>query len=130
MKSPVVFRAEFIQPIGALNPGRIKMSAPVEVEVFHAKVSPATWAARRPGKRVLFDKITPQSTAAQLMKQIELLYFERKFCDWRPFDSNQEPPRLLKEGEWGTDSKGGVFLTEYYREILKEENGRKNVVTK
>ena len=109
MKSPIVFRASFKQPIGMW-----KISAPVWVEVFHAKVGPPSeWRVRRPGVNVLFTQIGPQNTPRELKNQIAGVFFETQLTDWEAYDLTfPERPELLQSDEWSTDSQGKVFITE------------------
>ena len=103
------------------------MKGRIEVELYHSRVGPpAEWRARRPGTRLDFPSITPQSRPDTLQKQIELLSFERKVIDWQAFDGDysREP---LQATDWHMDKDGRVFLTEEYREKM---NAKKNAVTK
>ncbi len=119
MKSPIVFRAEFQQPKGA-----IKLASRIAVEVYQSrvgdKVSPGEWKARRPGTRIEFANITPQSTPLTIMRQIPLLNFETQLTEWEAFDSLQNG-RLLLFDDWQYDPKGLPYLTESYKEKLKQE---------
>lgn len=115
MKSPIVFRAEFQQPKGA-----IKLASRIAVEVYQSRVSPGEWKARRPGTRIDFANITPQSTPLTIMRQIPLLNFETQLTEWEAFDSLQNG-RLLLFDDWQYDPKGLPYLTESYKEKLKQE---------
>jgi hypothetical protein len=120
MKSPVIFRAVFEQPKGALNPSGWKLTGPVRVEIFQFKVSPAQWKARA-GAHV-FEKISAQSTHTTLMNQIKGLYFEKQLEPWKAFDATiPERPEELQEDEWAVDPKGRVYLTELRRTRLSEK---------
>jgi hypothetical protein len=129
MKTSIVFRATFEQPIGPLNPSGWKMPGPVWIEIYCSKVGPpAEWKARKPGTRADFDKITPQSTPATLKRQIEGVYFQKQLTPWEASDTTHggSVPRLLMASDWATDPKSGVpYLTEFYREKLKAEEIRK-----
>jgi hypothetical protein len=55
MKSGIVFRATFEQPIGPRNPAGIKVPGGIALEVFQKGVS--EWKVRRPGTRTEFEYI-------------------------------------------------------------------------
>lgn len=112
MKSPIVFRASFQQPLGALNPIGAKFLAPIWVEIFHWKIGPpAGWKARRPGTEHVFEEITPQSTPTALRNQIAGVYFEKQLTPWVAFDATiADRPEELRADEWGMDNQGKVFL--------------------
>ena len=122
MKSRIVLRAEFQQP----KESTMKLSAPVAVEIYHAKIGPpAEWRARRPGTTVDFKRITAQSTPQTLMHQIADVHFEKQLSEWKAFDILMEPPRLLAPDEWTFDkATGNAMPTPHYFDVLKEE-GRK-----
>jgi hypothetical protein len=123
MKSPVVFRAQFMQPRGTWP-----LPTPVSVEIFHAKVGPpAQWRARRPGTKIEFP-FTAQSTASTLEEQIENLYFEKRVSEWVAFDTSFDPPRRLNPSDWRQDPQGKIVFTDSYLEVLKSE--RQNSVTR
>jgi hypothetical protein len=122
MKSPVVFRAEFRQSRNV----SIKLSAAITVEVYRAKIGPpGEWRARRPGTRIDFPAITPQSTAATLMRQIAHVHFQTQVSGWLAYDIQQDPPRLLLSEDFATDKDGRVYLTKSYREKLQQERTEK-----
>lgn len=117
MKSPIVFRASFEQPIGSW-----KMPGAIWVEIFHFKVGPpAEWRARRPGTNVLFANITPQNTPRELRNQIAGVFFEKQLTDWVAFDTTiPGRPEELRHDEWMTDSQGKVHITELRRQRQSE----------
>jgi hypothetical protein len=125
MKSPVVFRASFEQPIGPLNPSRIVMSGPIWLEVYHLRINPSQWAARGVVTRRIFEKITSQPNPAFLQAQIKGLFFERQLSGWEAFDINHVPARKLEPADWSTDSNGVVHLTESYLDKVREERAKK-----
>lgn len=121
MKSPVIFRASFRDPQWAA----IKVPCPIEVEIYrHSVGPPGEWRARRPGTRIEFTQITPQSRASTLMRQIEKVHFSLQLTPWAAFDKSCEPPELLKSDEWGEDTKGVVYLKEIPRERVKEREAK------
>jgi hypothetical protein len=117
VKSPIVFRASFEQPIGMW-----KIPGPIWVEIFHAKIGPpAEWKARRPGTSLVFEKITPQATPRELRNQIAGVFFEKQLTDWQAFDiTTPGKPELLQSDEWATDSQGKVHITELRRQRKSE----------
>jgi hypothetical protein len=124
MKSPVIFRAAFEFPQGALNPLGWKLPGPVWVEIFHHKVGPpAEWKARRPDNKNVFEKITPQSAHTTLMNQIKTVYFGKQLEAWRAFDATiAERPEELQADEWAVDPKGRVYLTDVRRANIVNRN--------
>lgn len=130
MKCPVIFRANFEQPTAST----MRLPGPVAVEIYQSRIGnppPAEWKARRPGTRIDFPNITPQSTAATLQKQIADVHFKRQLTPWEAFDSRQLPIRPITSEDWLADKDGKVFLTESYLEKLKQERTkRENTVTK
>ena len=112
MKSPIVFRATFEQP----KHSAMVVRAGIQVEVYQAKLG--EWRARRPNTKILFSDVTPQSTADQLMRQIELLGFERRISDWTAYDNSDHQPSLLAQTDWYTDQYGTPRLTDEYRQRL------------
>lgn len=127
MKTTVIFRATFEQPLGALNRGGYTMKAPVEVELYQAKAS--EWRARRPGTRYDFEHITPQSQLKTMMNQIAGVFFKKQLTEWEAFDSATRPPTSLLADEWHCDKEGKVYLTEAYRERKKAKAARPANVT-
>lgn len=125
MKSQIVFRATFEQPIGALNPNGWKMPGPVWVEIYQDRVKPSEWKARRPDTNSEF-KITRQSTWSGLQSQMEF-FFKRQLTEWQALYTGESPARELSKVDWYCDSAGRPLITDAYRESLKD---RKNVVTK
>ena len=122
MKNPIVFRATFQQPKDA----KMKIAAPIPLEVYHAKVGPpAEWRARVPQTRVEFARITPQSTPHTLMKQIEAVHFEKQLFPWEAFDSRQSPVRLLQAEDYAIDKNGLPAFTSRYLEKLEQERTEK-----
>jgi hypothetical protein len=122
MKSPIVFRATFRQPLGALNPIGAKLNCDIGVEVYHLKIGPpAQWGARRPGTIHVFEEITPQTTPAELKRQIAGVFFEKQVSPWEAFDATiPGKPELLQSDEWATDSQGKVHITKLRRQRKSE----------
>lgn len=114
MKSPIVFRASFQQPIGPMNPCHIKMAGVIEVEIFAKAVN--EWRARRPGTRIEFEKISAQTIPSTLQRQMDF-HFERQITPWEAFDTVGK----LASDEWSTDVQGKVFVTELRRTRLAEK---------
>ena len=119
MKCPIVFRADFEQPIGSRNPAKIKCPGAIPVEIFQKAVGPpAEWKARRPGSKTEMKWISAQSTPATIKQQIVGIHFERQLTGWEAFDEHGK----LAYDEWSTDNQGKVFVTELRRARLAEEN--------
>jgi hypothetical protein len=122
MKSPIVFRATFQQPTEI----RMKMPGVYRVEVYHAKIGPpGVWRARSVETRVDFHNITPQSTPHTLMKQIEVVHFQKQLSPWEAFDSRQSPVRLLQAEDYAIDKNGLPAFTPRYLEKLEQERTEK-----
>ena len=125
-KSPIVFRASFEQPKGALNPSGWRMPGPQWVEVYQDRVSPLErWCAREPRTRIRFFQIAEQASAAILKAQIGVVFFERQLSPWVAVDTMQIPARELTESDWASDPDGKVYLTESYSDKLRAERGAK-----
>lgn len=122
MKSPIIFRAEFHQPKGALNPLGAKMPGNIAIELYQAKAgTPAEWRARRPNTRSEFA-ITPQSQVITLQNQMVPMFFKEQVSEWTAFDSRWSPPRALVKGEdYRIDSEGRPVFTREYEEKKRDE---------
>ena len=130
MKSPVVFRAVFTQPIGPLNPSRYRMPGHVPVEVFQERIGPpAEWRVRNPANGRVFNKITPQSNPETLNNQM-LFYFEKQVGDWIAYHKDGSLYSELTRADWYVDDKGRAILTDAYKEKIKELKAVQNTVTK
>jgi hypothetical protein len=120
MKSPIVFRADFQQP----RESAMRIPAVIGVEVYQSLVGraggPGEWKARRPGTRIDFPRITPQSRPETLMRQIPLVNFETQLTGyWQAFDSRQSPPRPIEKGrDWRFDKDGKPQFTQEYEESV------------
>lgn len=121
MKSPIVFRASFQQPIGPLNKLGVILTVPIWVEIFHSKIrSPAEWKARRPGTPHIFEEITGHTTPREARNQVGV-FFEKRLTDWVAYDATiPEKPEELQSDEWATDSQGKVHITELRRQRKSE----------
>lgn len=122
MKSTIIFRADFEQPIGPMNPARIKLPGKVGVELYAKAVS--EWKARRPGTKIEFTKIAAQGLPGTIQRQLVGFHFERQLSEWEAFDTAETPLRKLTREDWATDNEGRVYLTEGYRLKLEAERTR------
>jgi hypothetical protein len=120
VKSPIVLRADFRQPKGALNPLDVKMAGTIPVELYQARsTSPQEWRAHRPGTKTDF-RIGSQQSAKVLQSQIELHFFEERLTEWIAFDTTWNPPVQLERSEWTYTMEDGLKLTEHGAELHKE----------
>ena len=120
MKSPIVFRAVFRQPKGGLNPSGLKMSAPIEVELYHSKIDPPEWRARSLPSRIDFRQICGQREFTTLEQQIELHFFVEKLSPWEAYDVRTGCG--LNSDEWAIDQQGKPHLTEIFHANQKSRS--------
>lgn len=112
MKSGIVFRTEFEQPIGPRNPANIRVPGAIPLEIFEGKVG--EWRARRPGTRDEMEWIASQPSAETAKRQLVGIHFARQLTEWEVFDRDGK----LQNDEWSTDGQGRVFVTELRRTRL------------
>lgn len=117
----LIYRAQFLRPIGALNPSGFKVPTPVEVEL--RKVG-SNWRAFRPESKTEFQEITPQPSAATLQGQMKL-YFQSQTTEWEIFMTEPAAPPYIRckpvtKDRIATDLKGRTFL----REPTEPEKGK------
>jgi hypothetical protein len=99
------YRAQFQQPLGALNPLGVKLSSPIDVELFEEKAK--SWRARRPGTKSLFD-IPAHADLDTLRDQMTPQYFASQLTQWRVFYNGQ----MLQHCDYRTATDGRVYLYE------------------
>jgi hypothetical protein len=85
----MMYRAEFSQPLLHLNPMKLRVSAPVTIEVYSVIKRPARWRARaltandKPGNNINWETRSPieGDTARTVQAFIEKL-FENRLTPW------------------------------------------------
>ena len=76
----IVYRAQFQQPIGVLNPAGFRLAMPMTVEIFKA---PSGWMARTANNGYEpYAHVPPQPTAGIAKQQIKLQFEAQLSAFW------------------------------------------------